>query len=375
AGVAVVVEDQKLPSASAAYEPWLGETIRQYGSRNFGRFATSLAEDLAPTLEQVKSAPNPWRNLSDQQLDNLADTLTTEPDPSRRALGYRTLAAHNRPETLRAGLFDNYHSNRWLCMELLKEPEGDMVALMPSRPLNVFHFRFLENALRRTLPDASPSEFFALQSSERAATVKAADLERYLALARQFKKLPMAASALFLFGTPAEQREAIETIKQVLLAQGNHTDVYHGPDFWLRGDLIQVLANHPRPETLSELFRQTMAGYKKDDEMFLLALAYAMEYSKSPAPGAADELSRVRDLDTDNYDLYLAAALALSRQDRGEGEKSLLHVLSLQRQPFVSMALLRLEQLAEERTPGWGEADLHPDPEAAYSFWKKRLSH
>lgn len=165
AGVAVVVEDQKLPSASAAYEPWLGETIRQYGSRNFGRFATSLAEDLAPTLEQVKSAPNPWRNLSDQQLDNLADTLTTEPDPSRRALGYRTLAAHNRPETLRAGLFDNYHSNRWLCMELLKEPEGDMVALMPSRPLNVFHFRFLENALRRTLPDASPSEFFALQSS------------------------------------------------------------------------------------------------------------------------------------------------------------------------------------------------------------------
>ena len=250
-----------------------------------------------------------------------------------------------------------------------------MVALMPSRPLNVFHFKFLENALQRRLPDVSPAEFFAMQSAERATKVDPQHLERYLAMARENKNRPMAASVLFLFGTQAEQIEAIEVIKTVLLAQGNQADVYHGPDFWLRGDLIQVLANHPRPEMLSKLFQQTMSDYKKDDEMFLLALAYAMEYSKSPVPGAADQLSRIKELDTDNYDLYLAAALALSRQDPSAAKKSLLHVLSLQRQPFASMALLRLEKLTGEKTPGWGESDLHPDPRNAYKFWRDRISN
>ena len=373
AGLTVVVDEQALPSSSALYEPWLGDTIRGYGSKNFIRFAKSLAEDLPPTLEQLTTPFDPWRALSDSELDALDISLRSESDPSVRGRIYRTLAAHGRKESLRYGLFDNYHSNRWLCMELLQEPASDMTLLLPSRPLNVFHFKFLEGALERRLPKQSPSEFFALPSAERAQRVSGADLRQYLALARKEKSRPLAAAVLFLFGTSSEQSQATEVIRNELIQQGDRPDVYHGSDFWLRGDLLMVLSNHPRPEELGQLFRQTLAEYSKENEMFLLALAYALDYSEASVPGVAEDLSRVKDLSTDNYDLYLAAALALSRQDPVAGKESLLHVLSLQRQPFATMAILRLEKLTGKRTPGWGESDLHPDPEAALKFWSQTL--
>ena len=392
-GSQIEVEGQPVPSSSAVYEPWLGETLRAYGPRNFEHFKDHLKEDLAPTVEQAKQQTTlslsealdkepgfaQWPALSAASrkpveqalLTKLEAWLKVQPDATDRAWAYRILAQNEQWEGVKWGLFDDYASNRYLCMELLEQPVSDMTILLPSRPLNPFHYNFLEAAVQRRLGDVSPGAFFDSSVRERAAQIDKTHLQQYLTLAKANKDRVIGAGVLLMLGSDQERSQALGRLEDELLAQAERPDVFHGQDFWLRGDIIQIFANHPETEELTELLTRTVESYSPKKEMLLLALAYSLDYAD--APGAASSLARVSQIKTDNYDLYLASALALSKYDEEKAKGSLLHVVSLKRQPFVSMALLRLEKLTGQKTPGWGEGRLHPDMDEAYKFWEEAL--
>lgn len=393
AGTRVAVGKQLLPSSSAVYEPWLGRVLSKYGAGQMRRFARHLSEDLAPTLEKSEYSVGltlsealakdrsfqqwpalrqaAYRKLEPQVLAKISELAKDDPDATDRAWAYRLLAHAKLTEALLPGLFDKSTSNRLLVMELLSSPVGDMTILLPSRPLNVFHYYFLENGMKRCSLEASPGTFFALNAKQRAKKLETSHLASYLELARRHKTKPIAAGVLLLLGTGDEAKQALNVLVEELVAQGAREDDFHGPDFWLRGDIIQILGQCPQPKLLAGLLDKALDSYSKEKEMLLLALAYALD--EADAPSAAPALSRIKALKTDNYDLYLAGALALSKYDPDEAKVSLLHVLSLKRQPFVTMALRRLEKMTGIVTPGWNNSELFPDPDSAFKFWSEKV--
>lgn len=381
-----------------AYMSWASEVTKTLGLGSLAQCNRHLAEDLPPIAAAGDDAPpqnpelearltaNPaearriavaalthdparaqWsiiQGLHEYDAPELRSALEQvclhDPDPTDRAFAMKALAARWSPESqrvLRERLFDPYHSVRLMAMELLgthQDTTGDGLVLLPLQVMNPFQFLFFQHALARALPGQNAGEFLGLSPSERLARLgaDAAGVSAYLKAARTDPNRPVAALALYALGSEEEAEAALAVLERILIDQGTRPDVFHSPDFWLRGDIIEVMGSTPQNhgERLSRMLERQWGADPTQRAFVLVALGYALE--RCPHAAAEAHLAKYRSLQTENFDLYLSGALGLTSLRSKEAFPSLLHVLGLKKQPFFRLAMDRLEQLTGVETPG-----------------------
>lgn len=409
------------------YGDWEKAVTARFGRMSLAQYNENLYEELPPTKDEEQPVPvnSALRSLIQSNKTKASDVIesvlkqnTSRPkwsviaateqfksqrfvepliniaknssSPTDRAFAYKALSKYDSKESIEAikyGLFDNNYSIQLLCMNLLGDKRflpGNMLVLLPHQPVNPFQFYFLEEALKKLLPKENPQSFFRLPLESRTKLVETAHpglLQQYLDLALLTPKRASAAMSIYTFGNRAQSADAFATLRDILLEQGKHEDVYHSESFWLRCRIYEIWqsAKGVNREVLADALKQEVQKYSKDRELFLLALTYAFE--KNPVKDVLPALASLKDIKTDNYDVYTGAALSLAAAGDPAVFPSWLHVLSLKRQPFCIVAIRSLEGITGITTPGkppdegilanLGVPEQEMDPSKAHAFWSR----
>ncbi len=410
---------------SFVYSDWEKEVVEKYGKMFIARYNEHLYRDLPPIKEVLGEVPenkilksliaqNKSRALdlvkealqndpqraqwsiiaqcssfsSEDLTDLLIDIAMNDPSPTDRAWAIKEIAKKDTPEvreTLKHCLFDISFSIRLMAGELLSQKEkiANGILFVPYSPKNPFQYYFLEEALHRILPQATVREFTQSPYTEKVQKISHQDpylLENLCALARSRSKNPIAAMVLYLNGNPEEKSQAFHVLEGVLLEQGKYPDLYHSLEFWLRCDIIHTW-QYTSPEQVQKLydsFRNHLQTYSSEKNLLLITLAYSFEAFTNH--NLVKELASIREIKTNNYDLYCGACMALAAKEDKEAFPSLIHLLSLRKEPFVQVAIDVLERLTGLETPGrprdlgvihnLGAPKASWNADKAYQHWK-----
>ncbi len=415
------------------YAEWEAPVVKRYGRMSLAKFNQRLYEDLppfkaenqpvpvnselAPLMEKDKSAATElalqalasyaykpvWSVIAaterircEKFVQPLITIAHNDPNATDRAFALKELAQYRNAlalEQLHESLFDDSQSVRMLVVELLSvrgDQSGDPAILSSDRLLNPFRMFFMENALKRIFPDGSvqPSTFFNMELPDQIKLVrkKAPELlDQFLQLAEKYKEKPLASLTLFSMGTDEQAQSALKVLSAELVKQGKQPDRFHGSSFYVRSSIISCLqeATGAKYQMIEQLFLQQSSSYSPDRDIILLALAYSLNHSTDPS--VLEKLAAIRNIKTDNYDLYVGAAEALTNSHSKEAFPSLLHILSLKREPFCTVATRDLKKLTGLSTPGTPEdlGMLHNlgvpegnlDIDKALKFWTDWWQH
>lgn len=332
--------------------------------------------------------------LDAAELDEPLETVAlTDTNATNRAFAFKAIAQRkqkNAAALLQEGLFDPQLSIRLLCMELLSEAGeniGSVTAVMPCRPRHAFQFLFLETALKRVMPTIDAPTFFKQPFSIRygAFTGAAPEVTKsFVALAEKRADRPYAAMVLYLCGDEVASAKALDTLVKVMLENGKKPADHRSPEFQIQSDLVDVFQQSTPAQfkAIQKIFKTNLREFSEEREALLTTLAYAQ--SVSDAPDLADDLLRVRDMQTRNKDLLLGAALALAHHKSPQAIPSLIQILSMRSDAYTVVAIQTLEKLTGIETPGVPRPDPKTgqyDPKAAwnvqgaYDFWRKWIQN
>ena len=159
---------------------------------------------------------------------------------------------------------------------------------------------------------------------------------------------------------------------------------HRSPEFQIQSDLVDVFQQSTPAQFLAiqKIFKTNLREFSEEKEALLTTLAYAQ--SLSDAPDLADDLLRVRDMQTRNKDLLMGAALALAHHKSPQAIPSLIQILSMRSDAYTVVAIQTLEKLTGIETPGVPRPDPKTgqyDPkavwnvQAAYDFWRKWIQN
>ena len=409
------------------YSDWQKQVENRYGRMSLAQYNERLYEDLPPFKAEDLAVPenrvlatliklNPayaakvmqsalasspkkpqWSIIAaTKKLHNsqfvapLINIAKTDPNATDRAFAVRALSTYPDQTahcTLESALFDDSQSVRMLAVQLLGRGQtaipSDIAIALPDGLINPFRMYFSESAFLRLLPGHKQGEYPQLewpQVMDLLRSNQQTNIEAFTKLAEQNKQKTAASVALFVLGTPAQAETALKNIEKVLLEQGRRPDVYHSPDFFLRMMMISCFmeTRGEKFAMLEKTFVRNVDSYSPDREMLLLAIAYGL--GKTQNPTVIEKLASLRNIKTDNYDVYCAAASALAEAKSEKAFPSLIHILSLKREPFCTVATWRLRDLTGLETPGTppdygmlhniGIPEEKLDIEKALRFWK-----
>ncbi len=402
------------------YEDWEEIVARRFSPDGFMEHQEKLLEDLPPARPYNSATPinegmqqavrenrdqavqlaiealdqvgpgNAWSilaatgRLADQTLLPSIKRIALEsPSATDRAFALKQLAYYSDPsinQVLISALFDDAQSIRILVMELLAsrgDHLGDPGIVLSDGLINPFRAYFIEQALCRffgkSMPD--PWSFFSMPIEARFQKLQErtpALCHRYMQAAEQLKNRPIAALLLFCLGSDSQSRSALDTLVTTLSEQGRRPDTFHGPDFFLRCCIIPSFQqlSKDRSAWLEKTFIKHVSEYRNEYDMLLLTLSFGLSHASERGIAA---LTKVRELVTDNYDLYMSAAEMLGRLGSVEAFPSFIHILELRREPFCTVAALSMSNLTGVVTPGCKPPDM-PQPgrlnlDQIFQFW------
>jgi formylglycine-generating enzyme required for sulfatase activity len=355
---------EDLPPAKAENDPVPENAVL---AKLFAEDAGRAAKVLVAALDGDAGRPQ-WSLIAacpkvsgDGPVEPLVRIAGKDPSATDRAFALKELARRGGAragEALLAAILDDNQSVRLIAAHGLArtgDAMGDMIVLTPLAPKNPFHLLILEKALGRVLPGTDVRQFVGLDWHDRHAkvrTAKPALSERFRKWMLENRDRPFGAMMTWLLGTEEQAAEALVALEALLLAQGGRPDTYHSPDFWMRAAVIQAFlpSRAGRRKLLAELLAKHVSRFGEKNAPIVIVLSYVFERCREPS--AVPHLAKVRSLATRTPDVYMAAAAGLKGQRSEEAFPSLVHVLSLGKEPFATLAVRHLEELTGVTTPG-----------------------